>query len=222
MVVRARVLESDDGGTVARFEVHDTGVGVPADLQDSIFEPFSQADSSTTRRFGGTGLGLTITRQFVELMGGTCGMETEPGAGSCFWFTTRLGGAGRELAGGGRFTAGPPYSLECQISILLVEDIVIHQKVAQAMLRRGGHKVDWAFDGVEAVAASMARSYDIVLMNCQMPRMDGMEVTRRIRGNEVPGTPISIVAMTAGAMQEDKDRCLEAGIDDLLAKPVRS
>ena len=359
IVVSARVTDADSASAVVRFEVADTGIGIDAQHCATIFDPFSQADDSTTRRFGGTGLGLAITRQLVELMGGSCGVRSEPGAGSRFWFTTRLEVAHRPLPAPPRqaplegtrvlvvddnaanravleafltgwgvtpvITSTPDAALEAlrtgaqagkpfdaalidmqmpamdglelaraiaaddaigavplvllsssgrqddaerardagmssclakpvrreqlraclatvlergddesppmpargpeaqpgrRGTLLLAEDNMVNQKVALAMLRKLGYDSDCVSDGAEAVAAVASRHYDAVLMDCQMPHMDGFEAAARIRVDEDDTRRTPIIAMTAGAMTDDRDRCLRAGMDDFLAKPV--
>jgi len=359
IVVSAAVTDRDDAGAVVRFEVADTGIGIDPQHCATIFEPFSQADDSTTRRFGGTGLGLAITRQLAELMGGTCGVTSQLDAGSSFWFTTRLGVAHRPLpapapqaalegrrvlvvddnaanravldgflsawgvtavltssagaalealrtaartahpfdaaildmqmpvidgielaraiaaddaigsipllllSSSGRqddaerardagmaaclakpvrreqlrtclamvverrendSTTMPVPSAEAQPArrgtVLLAEDNPVNQKVAMAMLRKLGFETRCVSNGVEAVAAAASDRYDVVLLDCQMPRMDGFEAATRIRADEGTTRRTPIIAMTAGAMTDDRDRCLQAGMDDYLAKPV--
>ena len=227
----ASIVERDEAGTVARFDVVDTGPGIHPDKRDAVFEPFCQGDATTTRRFGGTGLGLAITRQLVELMGGRCGVTSELGVGSRFWFTIRLGASARSghadpRPAGARApeavaVAGLPRSpQEASASVLVADDNPVNQKVATAMLRGAGHQVDVVSDGVEAVAAMAARRYAAVLMDCQMPRMDGYAATARIRADEGASRHTPIIAMTASAMESDRQRCLQAGMDDFVAKPV--
>jgi signal transduction histidine kinase/ActR/RegA family two-component response regulator len=203
---------------VLRFAVRDTGIGIPANVQQAIFEPFAQADTSTTRRFGGTGLGLAICRSLVSLMGGKLELESQAGCGSTFSFTARLALAPDLPA---PVSAAPdriPQSSR-NLRILLAEDNVINQKVAVRLLERMGHRVDIASDGREAVDAATRCAYDLVLMDCQMPNLDGYAATRAIRQLD-PSRLIPIVAMTASATPEAQRRCREAGMDDFLTKPV--
>ncbi len=362
IVVGARLIESGDNGCLVRIEVADTGIGIDPGRCAEIFQPFSQADSSTTRRFGGTGLGLAITRQLVELMDGQSGVTSHPGMGSTFWFTARLAAAASPLPGptipgelhGTKVLvvddnatnravleallrawgmlveststapaalaslqeaarAGSPFDvaiLDMQMPdmdgldlaraiaadpalaairrvlltssgdqqdaarardagmsaylakpvrrerlraclatvlgvqdqsapevlvtterllqnrtdlrgrLLLAEDNPVNQKVAIAMLRRAGYEVVCVSNGVEAVAAMELERYDAVLMDCQMPRMDGYDAAARIRSEEGTARRTPIIAMTAGAMSEDRERCLQAGMDDYITKPV--
>jgi PAS domain S-box-containing protein len=355
VVVSACVIGETEEGTTVRIEVDDTGIGVSPELMSKIFEPFAQADSSTNRQYGGTGLGLTITRQLVDLMGGDFGLDSLAGAGSSFWFTVTLPPAGirsdppgslpwmkalvvdddattrvvlgKYLAGYGievevadsgaaaldlaraAIAADAPFTvvlsdmnmpvvngmelatalganpgteatpivllsssgdigdlgptrpagiaaslakpvrrerlLRCLTElvsapnteppappptesttvhrgrVLLAEDNIINQRVAVAMLGSGGYTVDVALNGREAICALEANQYEVVLMDCQMPEMDGYEAAAAIRAGEGAGRRIPIIAMTAGAMQEDRDRAKAAGMDDYLAKPVR-
>ncbi len=204
--------------TELRFSVRDTGIGIPAEMQEAVFQPFTQADSSTTRRYGGTGLGLSICRRLVALMEGQLQLKSEPQCGSTFSFTVRLPIAA--------VAESPAPATDCRLPrsqrrlrILVAEDNPINQKVALRLLERMGHQVDTAWDGQQAVAAVEQTEYDLVLMDCQMPNMDGYAATRAIRRLE-RGRQLPIVAMTANAMPDDRQRCLEAGMDGFLAKPV--
>jgi len=212
---------------VLTFEVKDTGVGISRDRQLSIFDPFIQADSSTTRQFGGTGLGLSISRQLVKLMGGDIGVESTTGVGSTFWFKVTLeqpqvgqsgSASGRPLSDLKleRDEAGPQY-------ILLAEDSPVNQMVAKGVLEKLGHKVDVVDNGLKALEALKAHDYDFVLMDCQMPEMDGYRATRMLRdpATGVLNPAIPVIAMTAHAMAGDKEKCLEAGMNDYIAKPFK-
>lgn len=211
---------------VIRFEVKDTGIGIPAHKIPSLFSPFTQVDGSTTRRYGGTGLGLSISRQLAELMGGEVELESEEGKGSTFRFTVPLEKA--ESAADSLKATEPltvtrrSHTQQRSGRILLVEDNAINGFVATSMLERLGHRVDTAGNGLEALAALNNIPYALVLMDCQMPEMDGFEATKRIRAGEAGpahrSTPI--IALTARAMQGDRDKCLKAGMDDYLSKPI--
>ena len=206
----------------------DTGIGIAPEAQTRIFESFTQADASTTRRFGGTGLGLAISKKLVELMGGEIHVESAPGKGSTFSFTLCTEAKAqdpqevttafdRETL---RRLAGAPGPGEAA-RLLVVEDNLVNQRLALRLLEKLGHRVELAGNGLEAVRLAGAVAYDAIFMDCQMPELDGFEATRRIRAAEAPGRRVPIVAMTANALQGDRERCLEAGMDDYLTKPVR-
>jgi PAS domain S-box-containing protein len=213
-----------------RVEVVDTGIGVATEHQQAIFQSFTQADSSTTRRYGGTGLGLAISQQLVELMGGTIGMHSTVGNGSTFWFTVPVEVAGRltRSAAGSppadpdlRGTAEPDDAAVARPRVLVAEDNPINQRVVLGLLESLGYDVHLANDGREAVAAATTIDFDVILMDCQMPVTDGFQATALIRTAEGTDRHTPIVALTASAMLQDRQRCLEAGMDDHLAKPVR-
>jgi len=222
IILRCRVLEETSDGFRLRFEVQDTGIGIEAETIARLFASFEQADNSTTRKYGGTGLGLAITRHLAELMGGAAGVDSIAGKGSTFWFTVLL--AKRE--GGGSDTArSDAVAAETAIReahggarVLVVDDEPINREVAGMLLEDAGLLVDQAEDGEQAVAMARAASYAAILMDMQMPRLDGLAATRRLRElSACRDTPI--IAMTANAFAEDKARCLEAGMDDFLVKP---
>jgi PAS domain S-box-containing protein len=232
-------LEREDERTVTiRFSVCDTGIGIPADQQDILFSPFTQVDGSTTRKYGGTGLGLVISRQLAELMGGEISLESKEGMGSTFRFTAMfekppaLSAYGDErsaqINGEGTIErsvakAAISENNKHMIRILVAEDNPVNQKVAQAMLKKIGLQSDVVANGQEAVNALQTIPYDLVLMDCQMPEMDGFEATSVIRRQEsrTQNPPIPIIAMTAATMQGDKEKCILAGMNDFIAKPVQ-
>ncbi|MGD0386856.1 MAG: ATP-binding protein [Solirubrobacteraceae bacterium] len=213
--------QSTSDGNRIRFEVADTGIGIdPANLV-RMFEPFTQADVSTTRNYGGTGLGLAIARELVEMMGGTIGAVSEPGRGSTFAFEVELAA--------GQSAASHPAELNEIIEltwsapplVLVAEDSQINQIVATRALERCGCQVHVAADGVAALEALAARRYDAVLMDCQMPRMDGYNATAELRRREHAGHRTPVIAMTAHTMDVERQRCLDAGMDDYVSKPMR-
>ena len=210
------------------FEVCDTGIGIPHDRLAAVFSPYTQAEGSTTRKYGGTGLGLAICKQLAELMDGEIGVTSDVGKGSTFWFTARFE----------KQTVGTPLASEIQLEnihdkldqavarsrrILLAEDNPINQKIAVITLNKLGHSVDVVANGIEAVRALESTGYDLVLMDCMMPEMDGFEATAMIRDPEskVLNHKVPIIAMTANAMKGDRENCIEAGMDDYLTKPVK-
>ena len=206
------------------FSVTDTGVGIVEESLSSLFDAFTQADSSMTRRFGGSGLGLAISRRMVELMGGSISVTSVPGEGSQFTFDVPLpavegmpGAAPRDEPSGAAPVIG---AASDRLRILLVEDNAVNQKVALAMLRKLGHEADAVGDGFEALASLSQIPYDLVLMDCQMPDMDGFAATREWRRRESEGSRLPIVALTASAMEGDRERCLAAGMDGYITKPV--
>ncbi len=223
VTVRVRCDAVRDGVAGVRFEVSDTGIGIPASAFESIFDAFTQADASTTRRFGGTGLGLAISRDLVRCMGGELGVASEEGRGSSFWFVVPLPTCGAPAAAEAtrteRSAACPARSRP--VRVLAAEDNVINQRVMVRLLEQLGCQVDLANDGAEAVERVSSGAYDLVLMDCQMPVLDGFDATHRIRVQGGTAARIPIIAVTAHALAGDRERCLAGGMDDYLTKPLR-
>jgi signal transduction histidine kinase/ActR/RegA family two-component response regulator len=220
VAVMVNAVPVSPGRVNIRIAVRDTGIGINAEQQGRLFEKFSQADTSTTRKYGGTGLGLALCRRLAEILGGTVGVVSAPGAGSTFWATLPLASIAPQ---------DEPQAMEGECSprgwqgkILVVEDNPVNQKVIVHLLERRGLTVETVSNGREAVEIALKTPYSIVFMDCQMPEMDGYQATREIRVQQerrsLPRTPI--VAMTAHAMAGDRERCLRAGMDDYVSKPL--
>jgi two-component system sensor histidine kinase/response regulator len=230
--VRVRQVIGDANGCLLRFEVSDCGIGLSEQEIDKLFQSFQQADTSTTREYGGTGLGLSICKQLAQLMGGEVGVRSRPGQGSTFWFTARLGissatvpalidrvkDAAAELLASSR-SAAVMAALK-NARILLVEDNTFNQQIALEMLEEVGSSVCLAANGMEALELLRQTAFDCVLMDVQMPLMDGLEATRRIRADPRLAD-MRVLAMTATATSEDRVRCIEAGMDDFISKPIQ-
>jgi CheY-like chemotaxis protein len=217
-----------DGRAQLHFLIRDTGIGIPLDRQKSIFEAFSQADTSTTRKFGGTGLGLTICTRLAGMMEGRIWVESQAGEGSCFHFTIDVpvisqenaNSASRSAASDAAGSADFP-DAQPPLRILLAEDNPVNQKVAGRMLQRGGHIIQIAANGRDAVAAWEQLEFDLILMDVQMPELNGLEATATIRQRErSSGAHIPIIALTAHAMSGDRETCLAAGMDGFVTKPI--
>jgi PAS domain S-box-containing protein len=223
VTVRARLIADDPAAVLLRFEVQDSGIGIAAADQARLFTAFEQADGSMTRKYGGTGLGLAISKRLVQLMGGEIGVESAPGRGSTFWFTVRL----EKHAGPAMpVRSDESHPVEEQLrniapgmSILLAEDEPINQEVSCSLLEDVGFAVSLAADGAAAVAMAQDNDYDLILLDMQMPRLNGVDAARAIR--DLPRharTPI--LALTANAFEDDRQTCLAAGMNDHIAKPV--
>ena len=219
VTVRACVDSSPEEGVRLRFEVSDTGVGIDEEGRARLFQPFSQVDSSMTRRFGGTGLGLAISKKLVSLMGGEIGVNSALGEGSTFWFTAVLA-APTEAEIAGVQTIDEPLERDTNIEgarVLVAEDNLAGKRLMERMLARLGVEVQGVGTGVEAVKAARSSQFDVVLMDCHMPEMDGFAATAALRA---AGSKLPIIALTANAMSGDREACLAAGMDDYLSKPI--
>jgi len=225
IVLRAGPVSRTGDEVLLRFEVQDTGMGIAPEALERLFELFEQADASTTRRFGGTGLGLAVTKRLAQLMGGETGASSTPGAGSTFWFTARLGVGARPPTEAEPARRAPSAERQLQRGhqgrrLLLVEDDPVTREVTSYLLRHVGLDVDEAQDGLQALQRVTDSTYDLILMDMQMPGLDGPDAARAIRA--LPGRQkVPIVALTANVFREDRERCLAAGMSDFLSKPVQ-
>jgi len=220
VVLEVRLLAAYDDAVRLRFDVRDTGIGIAEDQFESVFDAFTQVDSSSTRRHGGSGLGLAIVKQLADLMGGSVGVDSRVEEGSTFWLELAMKiGAHADPA-----PAPPPKDGPVPPArILLAEDDPVNQMVVSGMLEKLGCAVEIVEDGAAACRAVAERRYDLVFMDCHMPEMDGFEATRRIRARARGGSPrLPIVALTADALAGDRERCLDSGMDDYMTKPVSS
>lgn len=219
VALRVGIERRDERCVELRFSVIDTGVGIPETVQSRLFAPFTQADASTTRTYGGTGLGLAICKQLAEMMGGQVGVDSEEGRGSVFWVVLPFGiAAGHITEGAGQPSVQATQEPLKTCRILLVEDNAVNQLVAKGLLRQlGYHDIVLAANGLEALDCVAADSFDLILMDCQMPLMDGYETTTTLRAQ---GCVIPVIAMTANAVTGDRERCLAAGMNDYVSKPI--
>jgi PAS domain S-box-containing protein len=226
VLARAVPLDGSEDEIVVRFEVQDTGIGLASEVIPHLFEPFAQADRSTSRRFGGTGLGLSISKRLVKLMGGEIGLQSEPGSGSLFWFTARFERCLEEIQTHASALdgtpAGAPASAHVIRPVLVAEDDQRLQRLLKLQFDDLQIPVTFVSDGLQVIEALGRDQYSLVFMDCQMPTMDGLTATKAIRERERRcGGHVPIAAMTANAFTEDRDNCLAAGMDDYLAKPVK-
>gem|GEM_PF-1598897 len=223
ITIKVRRISESSSGVKIHFEVADTGIGIPEEAIGRLFGIFEQADSSTSRKFGGTGLGLAITRRLAELMGGGVGVSSTPGQGSRFWFTANLKPGDDAMdALRSTFAGLTPQAVQDSLAgrhLLVVEDEAINREIALELLREYGLTADTAENGEQALELIGKQHYDLVLMDMQMPKMDGLEATRQIR-RQAQLASLPIIAMTANAFAEDRERCIAAGMNDFLSKPV--
>jgi CheY-like chemotaxis protein/anti-sigma regulatory factor (Ser/Thr protein kinase) len=223
ITLRCRRVADNPEDVLLRWEVADTGIGIEPEAQKRLFSAFEQADNSMTRKYGGTGLGLAISKRLVQLMGGEIGVESTPGQGSTFWFTVQLGKASDAVLPAPTFpgkTANERlFDTYTGTRILLAEDEPVNQEVSRGLLEDVGLMVDLAEDGLQALDLAKQNTYALILMDMQMPHMNGVEATMAIRALPAYAhTPI--LAMTANAFDEDRQRCFDAGMNDHISKPV--
>ncbi|MBT3749941.1 MAG: response regulator, partial [Bacteroidetes bacterium] len=225
--INVSLKEENDEFALLLFEVEDTGIGISEENIPKLFQPFSQANITTNRKFGGTGLGLAISKELSRLMSGDIGVRSVEGEGSVFWFSGKIRKQSKDQINAYNLknenSLNEVKKARC-LKILIAEDNPINQKVAQINLKSLGHEVEIAKNGTECVAMYQKKTYDIILMDIQMPEMDGIEATAKIRGIETSSDSVQripIVALTANALTGDKERFMKAGMDDHLAKPFK-
>jgi len=218
IVIRTKKVEENVSNLLLRFEVQDSGIGLTEEQRHKLFQPFQQADSSIARKFGGSGLGLAISKQLATIMGGDIGVNSEFGKGSTFWFTAKLDKISEEEQEQQKRQVPHEFDSVADANILLAEDNVFNQQIATEMLLQGGAKVAIAKNGIEALDLAHSQHFDCVLMDMQMPEMDGLEATRRLRTDPAM-KHLKIIAMTANIRPEDRQRCYAAGMDDFITKP---
>lgn len=217
------LLEENENNLLLKFSVSDTGIGIPGDKIRYLFKPFSQADSSTTRKYGGTGLGLVICKQLAELMGGDVGVESTPGEGSTFWFTTELkkNTDDRKEEKPDTGSSDKKKIASPSLNILIAEDNNVNQVVIRRMLEKTGASLHFVNNGTDALETAGNSDFDLIFMDIQMPELNGLEVTRQIReSEEESGRHTPIIALTASSIGNDEKKCLESGMDDFLTKPI--
>tara|TARA_R110002072_G_scaffold42848_6_gene120748 strand:+ start:3990 stop:5672 length:1683 start_codon:yes stop_codon:yes gene_type:complete len=217
--IRIRQVPTTSGKVETRFEVRDTGTGISPGIQEKLFDKLTQADSTVSRRYGGSGLGLAVSRELAHALGGKIGVESMPGKGASFWFTIVSAGGDPAALREELFPTTDGCAVE-PLRILVAEDNSVNQTVIRAMLERAGHRVDTVANGAEAITAATSQTYDVILMDVHMPEMDGVSATRRIRELSGPAGETPIIALTANAMKGDRETYLEAGMDDYVAKPI--
>ncbi len=217
--IRAALAGEHSGSIRLRFEVSDTGIGIAPGEHSRLFQSFVQGDNSATRRYGGTGLGLAIAKQLAERMGGEIGVQSEPGRGSTFWFTVAVEAAAETRAPAIESDASAPPASAARI--LVAEDNPVNRKIAERLLCNAGYRPHMVENGRQAVDAVAAAPYDLVMMDLQMPELDGLAATAQIRRLPPPASRTPIIALTANAITGDRERCLAAGMDDYLSKPIR-
>lgn len=228
VAIRMRMVTATPESTVVRCEIQDTGIGIPAAQLPALFQPFMQVDSSSSRKYGGTGLGLSIVKRLVELMGGAVGVESEEGRGSTFWFTATLvrdpAASSLPTVRAKQLQPSPatttPLRAHSGRTVLIVDDNDVNLMVAQRMVERHGYRTLVAHSGREALACWESNEVHLILMDCQMPDLDGYATTREIRRREVGARRVAIIALTAHAMKDAAAECHSAGMDDYLSKPI--